>query len=134
MNCVNCGALLDDSTKFCAICGTEQTPLTPSRDAPGGVQPIQWEYCEVIYREGLSAREFIAQVLSPKGTWRLYKADCGQTAEKVHRTTGSMIDKMADRLVSEGWEPLLFGCQWYSWRFRRPFDPNAIPPTEAKKL
>ncbi len=125
MFCKNCGAQLPDEASFCWKCGKPQKQ---------GVEEPKWEICEV--RRSLDKRvgwslmsgetynwSFWAEAVGPNGIYnaggsQAFVRGLGKPDDRPAELR-KILDSLIDKLVKDGWEPLLREEDWYSFSFRR---------------
>ncbi len=131
MFCVKCGQQLPDDANFCLKCGT---PLK----AENRQADIRWETCEIKISHvevGFWNHQWQvwAEAIGPEGRYSAAesaKFKVPQTVGDTQEQSGFVIprdrfirphfDKLIDRLVNDGWEPVeTRGPTSYSLRFRR---------------
>jgi hypothetical protein len=109
MYCTNCGYQLPNDANFCLKCGRPQK-------AGVQVEEPRWETCEIediwggltlkAVAVGPSGRYIAAAQAIPPPTW------------SKHADTEEAMKNLANKLVSEGWEPVT------NLRFRRRWNPT----------
>jgi tetratricopeptide (TPR) repeat protein len=117
--------LLDEQRRLNAIGAS-------SRLAPPVAQShaSQWEYCEIVARNkgtlggGLA---FQAEVTGPQGRHVLIESGNfivhAGFPPKDSATNRKRVDALARTVLSDGWEQLPKGPDWYNYRFRRRIRP-----------
>lgn len=124
MFCGNCGKELPDDANFCLKCGKPQGATVQAEES-------RWEICE-IRADGKpkgffhSINWYWAEAVGPKGRYNageserlqidLVTRDCAYGDIKKR---DNALNKLIQRLTSEGWEPITRGTSFYSYRFRR---------------
>lgn len=125
MFCGNCGKGLPEDANFCLKCGKPQRATLQAEEP-------RWEFCE-LRAEGKpkgfsgSITWYWAEAVGPKGRYNageseqlrstdIYSRECRYGDIKKR---DNALNKLIQRLTSEGWEPITRGESFYSYRFRR---------------
>ncbi len=112
----------------------QSAPETPTDES----RATDWEYCDIIMRNGTASTKYVAQVYGPRG---MYEAMPAQTvwltlgSDDASQKHATAVYRMALQLHANGWEYVGQDSQyWFHYRFRRRTIPQAptlavSPPT-----
>ena len=138
--CEGCGGSYDDKFKFCPHCGrAKPEPVTININV---TSDDVWETCEICLvsdKKSIFKTEwrFEATAIGAKGRYgagwseplnfnRIYANEFGDYhfdddySIILHRKNCQpKLDVLIKKLVSDGWQPIGRGQDWYSERFRR---------------
>jgi len=126
MFCINCGTQLPEDSNFCLKCGKAQK---------AGVQADEpkYETCEIVWYLDKSNNSFIPKIKFKMyfwahaiGTKGVYCADKSSEfssfapyPESGNENQVAVLNQFINKLVSNGWQSLTRGQEWYSYRFQR---------------
>ena len=131
MFCSNCGMALPEDANFCLKCGKPQrTGAQFSED--------RFETCEIVWFTVHPASptrseewfKFVAEAIAPTGKYTAFESILlGRTGDTGHQMNEHKLSHYADELVElliqDGWGATeTRGAGWYSYRFRRVWNPN----------
>lgn len=128
MFCIDCGAELPDTAKYCMECGVPQN----GGESGNRLGEVRYETCEIVHEMikdtnmfgfGTPVFQFWAKAVGPNGVYDvgektefkgfLHPGNPNAAAETAHNL-------LVNQLTSEGWEATESrGPAWYNWRFRR---------------
>ena len=124
MFCVNCGTQLPEDSNFCLKCGKAQK---------AGVQADEpkYETCEIVWYldkgNNMPFKKykmyFWAQAIGTKGVYCADKSPVFSSfapyPDARNENQVALLNEFINKLVSDGWQSLTRGQDWFSYRFQR---------------
>ncbi|MBU1683783.1 hypothetical protein KJ742_07640 [Patescibacteria group bacterium] len=140
--CEGCGGSFDENFKFCPYCGRAKPALTPLEVNLNISLKDVWETCRIymaIWDGAVSYIEyqFYAEAIGPNGkyiegespTFRKFLMDQA-TADKGYIASEPAHRFLVNQLISDGWEAIPSGGQWWETQFRRRVIVENLKPWE----